>query len=201
MSLMSSLFKNYSISSDEELMLFISHGKEKAFDELYKRYSKRMLFFFYQKLARDDEKAQDFLQDLFLKLIEKPHLFNPNQKFITWIYTLAANMCKNEYRQSAVRGVKTDDFDFNALKEVLPLLNLPDKFDQHLFAKRLDLALDNLDESHRSVFILRYREDLSIKEISHILGCVEGTVKSRLFYTIQKLSFTLQIFNPHREVI
>jgi RNA polymerase sigma-70 factor, ECF subfamily len=201
MSLISSLFKNFSASSDEELMLFISKGEEKAFDELYKRYSKRLLYFFYQKLSRDEDSAQDFLQDLFLKLIQKPQSFDPNQRFIVWIYALAANMCKNEYRKAAIRGVKADDFDLNAVKEKLPVLNLPDKFDQHLFASQLDIALGDLGESHRLVFILRYKEDLSIKEISQVLGCAEGTVKSRLFYTIQRLSFKLEIFNPHKEVI
>ena len=59
-------------------MLFISNGKEKAFNELYKRYSKKMLFFFYSKLNKDEEKSNDFLQDLFIKIIEKyfKKLFN-----------------------------------------------------------------------------------------------------------------------------
>lgn len=182
-------------------MLLISKGKEKAFDELYNRYSKRMLYFFYQKFSGDAEKAQDFLQDLFLKLIQKPELFDPSQRFITWIYALASNMCKNEYRKSAVRGVKVEDFDLDDMSEVPPVLHLPDQIDQHLFAKQLDTALDALESSHRLTFILRYKEDLSIKEISQILGCPEGTVKSRLFYTIQRLSSKLEMFNPHNEVI
>ena len=65
---------NFKHSSDEELMLYMTKGKEKAFDELYKRYSKKIVFFFYQRLYQDNEKAQDFLQDLFLKIIEKPEL-------------------------------------------------------------------------------------------------------------------------------
>ena len=201
MSLLSSLFTTYSKSSDEELMLFIVKGKEKAFQELYKRYAKKMLYFFYQKLSKDEEKAQDFLQDLFLKIIEKPQLFNPSQKFSVWIYTAAGNMCKNDYRKTAIRGIKTEDYNFNETVDVLPVLNLPDQFDQQLFTKHLNLELDLLEESHRMVFILRYQEDFSIKEISQIIGCPEGTVKSRLFYTVQKLACKLDIFNPHKEVI
>ena len=76
-------------------MLYVLQGKEKAFTELYTRYAKPMLYFFYQRLYQDEPKAQDFLQDLFLKIIEKPQLFDRDKKFKTWLYTVATNMCKN----------------------------------------------------------------------------------------------------------
>ncbi len=74
-----------------------------AFDELYERYSTRLLHYFYRMLGKETEKAQDFLQDLLLKIVEKPHLFDTRQRFSTWVYTIASNMCKNEYRRLQVR--------------------------------------------------------------------------------------------------
>ena len=68
--------KNYSIKSDEELMSLLTKGGQSAFDELYKRYSKPLLNFFFRMLNNDREKAEDLLHDLFLKIIEKPESFD-----------------------------------------------------------------------------------------------------------------------------
>ena len=85
-------------------MRLLSEGKQRAFDELYERYAKKVHYFFWKMLGNDAEKADDFVQDLFLKLIEKPHLFQEEKKFSTWLYAVAGNMCKNEYRKTAVRN-------------------------------------------------------------------------------------------------
>lgn len=66
---------------------------------MYDRYSPRMYRFFFRMLWRDAGKAEDFTQEIFLKIIEKPQLFDPERNFKTWIYTLASNLCKNEYRR------------------------------------------------------------------------------------------------------
>lgn len=179
-------------------MLLIADGKQKAFEVLYNRYSKRLLCFFYQKLYQDEDIAQDFLQDLFIKIIEKPHLFDAGRSFKVWIYTMAYNMCKNEYRKNAVRGVKVDDFNFDDIHTFRTPANLADKFDRDLFRNKLINELSKLEEKQSTVFILRYKEHLSIKEISEILDCSEGTVKSRLFYTLRKLAKQLQLFDPHK---
>ncbi|MEX8546027.1 MAG: RNA polymerase sigma factor [Mucilaginibacter sp.] len=192
--------KKYKLNSDEELMLFVIKGNERAFDELYNRYSEKMVRFFHQRLYRDDEKAQDFLQDLFIKIIEKADGYNPDLKFKVWIYSIAANMCKNEYRRLDVRGVKVNDYDFDKILEELPLNNLTDKYDKDLFSRILTSELHKLDENHSLTFVLRYKEYMTVKEISQVMECCEGTVKSRLFYTIKKLSQKLAMFNPYKEI-
>ncbi|MGV3508593.1 MAG: RNA polymerase sigma factor [Sphingobacteriaceae bacterium] len=191
--------KKYNKSSDEELMLLIIQGNHRAFEELYKRYSKNMLYFFYQRLQQNNEKSQDFLQDLFLKVIEKANRFDSSKKFKIWLYTMAANMCKNEYRRVEVRGVQVGDFDFNELFQESSTAHLADKFDKNLFTRLLTNELSKLDENHSLTFELRYINHLSINEISTVMECSEGTVKSRLFYTIRKLSHKLEMFNPYNE--
>ena len=62
------------------------------------------------------------------------------------------------------------------------------------FREALDEALLKLDNKHREAFVLKHIDGLSIKEIADITGANEGTVKSRLFYAIKKLSESLQIF-------
>ena len=89
--------------SDEDLVRRLARGDDGAFDELYRRYRDRLLHYSCRMLGRDGEKARDFLQDLFLKLIEKPERFAPDGCFRTWIFAVAHNMCCNEYRRAAVR--------------------------------------------------------------------------------------------------
>lgn len=187
--------KKYTHLSDEELMLDMSKGQSKAFDELYKRYQERMYRYFYRMLGQDTSKAQDFAQDLFIKLIEKPHLFDANRKFSTWVYKIASNMCKNEYRRQNISFFNIEDY------EQLPseAIAIPLQLDQKIFSNHLKEAIELLKPAHKLCFILRYQEDLSIKEISQIVECPEGTVKSRLHHALKNLAQHLAIFNPKNE--
>ncbi len=181
--------------SDEILMSYVKKGKEKAFDELYDRYSKKMLFFFYRRLHQNYQKAQDFLQDLFLKVTEKSDSFDETKKFSVWIYTIAANLCKNEYRKLTVRPTKSADFKRTLRYRASSDLNVEERHDLALFSDSLYKELSEMDEKHSLTFILKHQQNLSIREISKIMACPEGTVKSRLFYAIKILSQKLRIFD------
>jgi RNA polymerase sigma-70 factor (ECF subfamily) len=194
------LQKNFFECSDETLMALIKQGEASAFDELYARYSKRLLHFFCRMLWGNKEKAQDFLQETFLRVIENTGQFHPEAKFSAWIFAIAHNLCKNEYRRLEARKVIDRETDV----ESIPGQNSNDIFDaeSEMFSKDLVAAvlkeLEKFDESKRSAFLLRYQEGFSIKEISEILGCSEGTVKSRLFYTTKELAARLSAFHPQK---
>ena len=181
-------------------MAKVADGESAAFSELYDRYSAPLINYFYRMLWRDREKAEDFMQELFTKLIHKPHLYNPERKFKTWLYSIANNMCKNEYRRMEVRKNTS-----NGLDERVDISDgnvLSDKVvDRQIFNDKLNEELAELSDNHSTVFELRYREDMSIKEIADIMECSEGTIKSRLFYTIKKLSDKLQAYNPKMAVV
>ncbi len=184
--------KNYTKYSITELMQFVRSGNKAAFDELYNRYAQKMLMFFYRMLANDKDKAQDFTHDLFLKIIEKPELYDTNRSFDTWIFTLAYNMCKNEYKKLKIRQEHQKEQQLTAENTVY----INDGFDKELYRKQLEQHLQQMDEEHKSIIILRFEEELSVKEIAQIVNCPEGTVKSRIFYTLQALSVKLSVFNP-----
>jgi RNA polymerase sigma-70 factor (ECF subfamily) len=182
-------FKDF---SDEQLMLALKQGEKLAFNELYVRYSDKLYGYLLKMLWFNEVRAQDLLQDVFTKIITQPHLFDTNRNFKTWVYTIAANLCKNEFKRNEVRkgtvnGVENQvaiTSDTNVEKEV---------HERH-FREALDDALLKLDIKHREAFVLKHIDGLSIKEIADITGANEGTVKSRLFYAIKKLSESLQIF-------
>ena len=83
--------KRYDNKSDEELMVLLERGDQSAFGELYQRYAQRIHRFFYRMLRQDEEFANDQTQDLFLHILERPHLFDSKRKFSTWISTIAYN--------------------------------------------------------------------------------------------------------------
>jgi RNA polymerase sigma-70 factor (ECF subfamily) len=190
--------KSYTDYTDEELMRLIRKRNCDAFNEIYSRYSKRLLYYFYRMLGASEDKAQDFLQDLFLKVLEKSDLFNPEQKFSTWIFSIAANQCKNEYRRTSVRNSylkaqkaeENMDFSGNSHHQA------DDKIDHRALQKALIRELEKFDHSFKNIFILRYQENMSVREISEMTGHKEGTVKSRLFYMTKKLAQNLWDFHP-----
>ena len=93
------------VYTDSELMQQIVSDDQVAFSELYLRYKDRMYYYFYRMLNNSADQANDFLQELFMKLIEKPESYKPAYPFATWLYSVANNMCKNEYRK---RGIRQD---------------------------------------------------------------------------------------------
>jgi RNA polymerase sigma-70 factor, ECF subfamily len=172
----------YKNQSDEELYIFVSKGNSEAFSELYKRYNKRILYYFYRMLGNDSLLSQDFLQELFFKLIEKPYSFDPKRRFSTWIFSIAHNMCKNEYRSKEVRKIIVKDQNLDIYFETGSENHSKDKMLEAIF-----IELETFDESHRSAFLLKYREGFSLEEIGDTLNLPVGTVKSRLFYTRKRL--------------
>ena len=183
----------YGEHSDEALIPLIAQGETAAFDELYQRYHERLLHYFYRMLKRQRDRAQDLLQELFLKVIEKSDRICPQQRFSTWVFAVAHNMCCNEYRYQQVRRCDAEA-EVDQLPAALEDLDL--LLDQQRFKQALLRELEILDEDRRSIFLLRYQENFSLAEISAIMQCSLGTVKSRLFYTARHLARQLSAFAP-----
>ena len=179
--------------SDEALMVQVmDHHSHAALVELHKRYSKKLLGYFIKMLNKDVDLAQDFVQEIFLKLMEKKHLFDPEKKFYSWIFAIASNMCKTAYRQHG----KTISLH--------PELNHPAGLGENLaektlFLKALQRGIDDLEHHHKTVFVLRYLEHFSLNEIAEITESSLGTVKSRLFYSTKKITDQLKHFDPSLE--
>lgn len=189
--------KVFSIMEDRELMVYVQKGEASAFDEIYKRYSKPMFGYFVRMLNYDKQKAEDALHDLFLKVIEKPHLFDTTKPFRTWLYSIAYNNCKNQYKHNEIvreahQEIKHtgDNLDEHFVTRAAANMDAKD------FKRALTDALAELPHDKKATFVLRYQEDRSIAEIAELMDCSEGTVKSRIHYTIKILSEKLRIYNP-----
>lgn len=180
--------EKYSRVKDEDLMTAIHQGESEAFDELYARYQKRLLYYFYRMLGNSSEKAGDFLQDIFMKIIERPDQFDSSRRFCTWLFSVAHNMCRNEYRRLSIRkNVAWDgETDFHRVTDNQDEEN-------RLLAEEIFNEINELGETEKTAFLLYYREDFSVRDIGQVLNLPEGTVKSKLFYTRKKISEKLQL--------
>ena len=172
---------NFEQLSDEELVLIIKHKqgkkKEKAFSCLYDKYAQDLLNYFYLRFFGDNEKSQDFVQELFLKIIENPPQLNKQKKLRYWLFHVASNMCKNEYRKISTERKHIHQLHYEAKTKS------HEKEDIILWKN-----LRTLNYKQQELIILRYKYNLSIKEIANIIEIPDGTVKSRLFTCIQDLS-------------
>lgn len=187
----------FSIYNDEELMFYLSNGEVLAFDELYSRYRKRLMLYFTRMLNFDRELAEDAMQDLFMKIAECPEKFDRNRSFKTWIFSLASNTCKNFYRHKKVVMKSVAELVYmDTMLQQSSGTGFSDKIDRGEFRKMLEISLNELPPEKREAFILKYQEDKSIAEIAFIQNCPEGSVKSRLHYTLKMLEEKLNVFNP-----
>jgi len=186
--------REYGTLGDERLMELVVRGDERAFATLYDRYQHRVLNYFHRMLWQDRERARDSMQDLFTKLARRPEDYDPARPFRTWLFSVANNMCKNAYRHEAVVRAAAPHLRNGADREEPHGGN---GVDHERFRDRLDAELDRLSADHKATFTMRFHEDMAIKEIAAVFGCSEGTVKSRIFYTLKKLAERLKEFGPN----
>lgn len=189
----------YGKLGDERLRELVVRGDERAFAAIYDRYHRRLLSYFHRMLWNDREKAQDHLQDLFTKLATRPQSYDPARPFQTWLFSVANNMCKNAYRHQAVVREAAEQLRARSSSEGLDRVEAAGGVgvDRAHFRDRLDEELDKLDPDHKATFVMRFHEDMPIKEIAAAFGCSEGTVKSRIFYTLKKLAERMKEFDPN----
>ncbi|MCB9189907.1 MAG: sigma-70 family RNA polymerase sigma factor [Flavobacteriales bacterium] len=169
------------------MKLFIEKDHQGAFNVIYERYSKRLLGYFIKMFNGDLPQAQDFVQDLFIRIVEKKHLFDTEKKLYSWIFTIASNMCKTSFR-------KPSAISLTSWKETLEQ-EVPD-IDKLVFKKILRAEIYQLEHHHKVVFILRHLERFSLEEIATITETNIGTVKSRLFYATKTISKKIKNYAP-----
>jgi len=161
-------------------------GEKRAFNELVERYQGRLLNFVYRTTG-DRERAEDLVQETFIRIYRHLHRFDQTKKFSTWAYTIASNLAKNELRNRSRNPLvlfqaikKTWDADQRPLEWEDNTYRPDDLYRKRHLKQMVDSAVDGLPEHHRVVFVLREMEGKTYEEIADITGCNLGTVKSRL---------------------
>ncbi len=155
-------------------------GESRAFDELVNRYQNRLLNFVYRTTG-DRERAEDLVQEVFVRVYRHIHRFDRSRKFSTWIYTIASNLAKNELRnrsrnplvlfQTIRRNWEDDD---RPLQFEDPGTRPDDLYRKRHLREVVEEAVEKLPPHHRNVFVLRELEGKSYEEIAEITSCNLG---------------------------
>ncbi len=171
---------------DGDVVASFLAGEERAFQELVSRYQSRLLNFIYRTIG-DREKAEDLVQEVFIRVYRHIGRFDRSKKFSTWIYTIASNLAKNELRNRSrnplvlFQTIKKNWQDEERPLQFEDALSRPDDLYRKRHLRELvEEATSRLPEHHRQVFVLRELEGKSYEEIAEITNCNLGTVKSRL---------------------
>jgi len=171
---------------DSGLVAAALEGDSRAFTELVNRYQLRLLNFIYRTIG-DRDRAEDLVQETFVRVYRHLHRFDQSKKFSTWAYTIAGNLAKNELRNRSrnplvlFQTIKNNwDTDHRPLEWADNTYRPDDLFRKRHLRQMVERAVTMLPEHHRIVFVLRELEGKTYEEISEITGVNLGTVKSRL---------------------
>ena len=167
-------------------------GDLSAYDELIQRYQERIYATLYHMTANHED-ANDLAQEAFIKAFRALKTFKGDSSFFTWVYRIAVNKTINFLKQRKNRNqMSLNDLDFNAEHDPDLLALISDKtprrdIDLSELQEKLNAAMQKLSEDHRLVVTLHDVQGLSHDEISKIMDCNTGTVRSRLFYARQQM--------------
>ena len=174
---------NLNALSDEELIAeFQQTENERAFEILVQRYKNPLTNYVFRFLG-DYEACMDVVQETMIKFYRYKDNYSSIAKFSTWIYTIAGNLARTEYRRRKRRSF----FSISDYGEEHKTYDIPDESyrpdvitDSGIKDEIIQKALLKVKEVYREVVILRDIQGLSYEEISEITGLNEGTVKSRI---------------------
>jgi RNA polymerase sigma-70 factor, ECF subfamily len=189
--------------SDEELVRRFNEGEPDSFEVLLLRY-RRPLYNFILRSVRRRERADELLQDVFMRVVQRSQEFKGNSKFSTWLYTIARNLCIDDSRKMVFRRHKSLDApshndDGPTLLERTAAAQLP--IDREVISQDLQLrisaAIDELPDEQREVFLMRQVQGMAFKDIADVVGVPENTVKSRMRYALERLQRALEEYRDY----
>ncbi|MEN6519645.1 MAG: RNA polymerase sigma factor [Armatimonadota bacterium] len=184
--------------SDTELMELVKKGDFAAFDKLYTRYREDIYKFLYS-LTWDQDTAEDYVQEVFIRLYMARDRYIPAGKFSTYLFQIAKNYYLYQRRGRKVRAKDLslsheDQSGFcvfeniKANERVEPEMRLMEEY------RRLSIlrAIEMLPEGQKLVFVMSHIRDMKYAEIAEILQISEGIVKSRMFTAVKRLQSLLK---------
>lgn len=172
--------------SDEELLKLIKAGNKDLIEVLYERYAGKI----YRKcygMTSDEHMAKDLTHDIFIKIITKLDTFKGNSKFSLWVHSISHNHCINHIVKSS--KVKIEDIESETFNDVsIDEIEAEHEELVEIQVNQLKVLMMQLNLLEREILILRYQEELSVKEIAVTLDLGESATKMRLKRSRDKLA-------------
>ncbi|HAT31835.1 MAG TPA: RNA polymerase sigma factor RpoE [Janthinobacterium sp.] len=171
---------------DQLLVERVQSGDKRAFDVLVSKYQRRLMRLV-SRLVHDPAEAEDVVQETFIKAYRALRHFRGDSAFYTWLYRIGINTAKNFLVTQGRRTPTSTDTDAEQAEafddgENLRDINTPESMlASKQIAETVNAAMDLLPLELRTAIVLREIEGLSYEEISAIMACPIGTVRSRIF--------------------
>jgi RNA polymerase sigma-70 factor (ECF subfamily) len=171
--------------SDEDLMARVAEDDERSYTEIVRRYQGRVTNLI-SRVLNDRNGSDDLAQEVFVRVFVHRRNYRRGSKFSTWLFTIAANLAKNEIRR---RVRRRNWFSLDAMTDVLhdSMIQLADPtegrealLEREQLQGEVGRAIETVPEKYRLALVLRDIEGLAYEEIADVLGVPGGTVRSRI---------------------
>ncbi|GAB3339149.1 RNA polymerase sigma factor [Larkinella ripae] len=179
--------------TDEELVkYYLATQKSDYFGQLYKRYSNKV----YRRcltITKDPVDAEDFMHDIFMRVLSNLHNFKEKSTFSTWLYTVSTNYCMDRMKAGRRRSdcVQLDSEMIKTLPESNDYAGLEERY------QMVDLILEKIDPSESMYLRMKYEENMNIREMAVMLQVKDSAVKMRLKRVRDKVKDILIICQYH----
>ena len=160
-------------------------GDDDAFMKLVDHYSGRLLYYI-RRLLEDADRSDDVLQEVWLRAYKKINTLRDASVFSVWLYRIARNRAIQVLRNES-RYVFVERHDESAL--------IDDNRESWFFddINKLHRVLRTLSPGQKEAIVLRFFEEMNYQEISDIMGCSVGTVRSRIHYAKRELRKKMEV--------
>jgi RNA polymerase sigma-70 factor (ECF subfamily) len=177
--------------ADAELMLRLKNGEDSVLNELMGRWQRSLVAFIYRYIG-DETDALDLAQETFVRVYETRRRYTVQAKFSTWLFAIAANLCRNylrwrqRRRESVPETLDTEDAEH--AESVQGPDDSPDQAAMRAESISLiKLAIDRLPDDLKTAILLYEYQSLSYAEISSLLRCSVKAVEMKLYRARQLL--------------
>jgi len=171
------------IENEIKKNLSIQQEREKAFRLLFHSY-KENIYRHLMRMLKDHNDTDEVMQIVFIKIYKGIDHFLWQSKLSTWIYTITSRACISFIKSKKNSKLSLTDFSSPTIHDSAVSL---ETMDEDRISEIFQKALDQLPHRQKQVFLLRYEEELSYKEISEILQITEGALKATYHIAAEKM--------------
>jgi RNA polymerase sigma-70 factor (ECF subfamily) len=195
--------------SDEALMMRFQNGDRAVFSVLVRRHQ-TSLYNFALRHLRSSATAEEVVQETFMRVVQNAHEFRHAARFTAWLYTIARNLCIDAIRRRAhaplpslgeTAGDRGGDRGSAEERTADARANVEQAAVSTEIRERLLLAIEQLPDEQREVFLLRELSNLPFRDIATAVGAPENTVKSRMRYALERLQQALCEFEEYARAL
>jgi RNA polymerase sigma-70 factor (ECF subfamily) len=190
-----SMDPDHSALAEVDLVKLAQKGGLAAFEELVARHRDKIYARAYSMMRNEDE-ALDLSQDAWVKGWQRLAQFQGDSSFVTWMTRIVINLCLDQLRKQKrqrTESIEAMEENSGAIERQMPVVNPnpTEGLERAELRRRIDRALAQLSNEHRTVLVLHEFEELEYKEIAKRMKCSIGTVMSRLFYARRRMASLL----------